>query len=172
MDEPDLIQPIDVSSDDTLPLSRNPLSRAFDEVVKISSTGSHTKIILDILVMFFPVLLKVPFLTTESRVFRTARAVLQEKAGEVVERARADVAVGETLSGQRTDLLASLMRANAVAKEREEADGQFLSKKAAENATMDKASLSDEELVAQISTLMFAGESRCWSCTLAALTFA
>ncbi|PWN45324.1 cytochrome P450 [Ceraceosorus guamensis] len=193
--------------------SSNPLVRAYDQALQLASSNSQWRMLLDIAIMFFPTLVWIP-IGTQSRTFGRAQKHLREQAEKVVEDAKADLDAASadadkllrvdggagssaaTYRGERADLLASMMRANALSRQaaRDASESHipeaFLQARAADDSgatgekrqgshspspvsprspfsrwssvpespmSLQKATLADEEVVAQVSTFMLAG---------------
>lgn len=193
--------------------SSNPLVRAYDQALQLASGTSQWRMFLDIAIMFFPSLVWIP-VGTSSRQFGKAQRHLQTQAKNVVENAKVDLdaasaeaeklsqlggggeALAEMQKGERADLLACMMRANALSKQayRKASESHvpdaFLQPPAdsvgtlseknrrgsiapspssprspigrcssvpASPASLQKATLTDDEVVAQVSTFMLAG---------------
>ncbi|PWN48949.1 cytochrome P450, partial [Violaceomyces palustris] len=141
--------------------SSHPLSRAFDKVVNLMTRRctNSSSFILDVLTFYFPSLACFPF-GQNSPAFKSARRVLDGVAQGIVHQARIDlmkidpegVCEGDSRRGQRTDLLAGLMRANQNLTERQMRDSRR-----GVSTTLNKATLTDNEVTAQVSTMLFAG---------------
>lgn len=129
----------------------HPLTAAFERAMDVATHNSVTRNLFDALSMIFPVLEQLP-IGIESRTFREAAQVLFDVAAQIVQEAKTSV-LGEAemyrthTAAERPDLLAAMLRANANAQR------PHYKKR----SVLDKAVLSDAELAAQLSTLIFAG---------------
>lgn len=151
LDEKEVIGKVSYSEDERPPVSTNCLSRAFDDLLRVAvqANKSYYNLAWDVAVMFFPCLLHLPFGIDANREKKRARKVMDEEARKVVKRGQED-------RDERNDILACLLRANDNAKKR---TVQAMESKAppAGSRLLNKATLSDEELLAQITNLQLAG---------------
>ncbi|WFD35614.1 Endocytosis and vacuole integrity protein [Malassezia cuniculi] len=134
----------------------HPLPRALNHSLSIATRSSMWLNILGSATMLFPVLENLP-VGVNSKEFLHATGVLHGIASDVVSRAKADVLhtadgayhaadKGIRKDDERPDLLAVLLRANKNA-----------SNTAQKTSVLDRATLSDQEMVGQVSTFIFAG---------------
>ena len=152
--------------------STHPLPAAFERALAMATNTTKLSNIFDAFTMIFPILEKLPF-GVNSPAFRREMSVLHRASSEVVEQTKADVVreeseeIGEKAapgadveegchprhreqrnrSHSRPDLLASLLRANRNA---QRGAGE-------KHSVLDRATLTDDELVGQVSTFIFAG---------------
>lgn len=144
--------------------STHPLPAAFEKTLRIATHTTLFSNILDGFMMLFPVLEHLP-VGVNSRAFRRSANVLHSAAAEVVRQTKEELEredyedveerISATLNSgrctrrsrnrERPDLLASLLRANVS------------TSKTHKGSVLDRGTLSDAELVAQLSTFIFAG---------------
>lgn len=158
-------------------VSSHPLSRAFDVILDLAleTQASVSYLFTEVLLNFFPSLEVFGVGGLSPRMVK-ARAVLDQEARLILDRAQQHEKLLQTERAthrndsdqlfsttedahtdsahrlrQRDDILSTLMRANANAKATSPQSSSM------PKSVLDKAILSDEELMGQMTTLMFAG---------------
>lgn len=126
--------------------SAHPLTVALDRAMKSISEPKQYAVLLDTVTMYFPVLEHLP-VGLNAPSFRRNAKVLFDVAGAIVQEAqhRAQAPHGPSERESDPDVLAMLLRAHANAN------------RSQKDSVLDAAVLSDDELRAQVSTLIFAG---------------
>jgi cytochrome P450 len=155
LDEPGLLGQVSYTEGVVASVSTNPLARAFDELLKASvqAQGSWTNRFWDVSTMFIPWLAYLPVGVEANPEKKRARKVMDAEANKVIQRAIEDQKDAPH-DRQRSDIMSSLLRANANSSNNKE-DGEENS--SGRSKMSSKASLSDEELLAQITSLQLAG---------------
>ncbi|UZJ56192.1 hypothetical protein CBS101457_005512 [Exobasidium rhododendri] len=151
LDEPGLLGQVSYTEGVVSSVSINPLARAFDELLRASvqAQTSWYNMAWDVTVMFFPWLIYLPIGAEANPEKKRARKVMDAEANKVIQRALQDQKDAPE-EKQRNDIMSSLLRANTNASRKDEdCPGQ--------SKLTSKASLSDEELLAQITSLQLAG---------------
>ncbi|PKI83256.1 Endocytosis and vacuole integrity protein [Malassezia vespertilionis] len=123
----------------------HPLTASFTHVLTIAMQTSVARNVLDALSMHFPCLRSLP-IGTKSSAFLEETNKLFVLADEIVANAKAAARSGAD-GATRPDIFSSLLRANtntALSKEEQ-------------HTILDRTTLTDPELAAQISTFIFAG---------------
>ena len=123
----------------------HPLTASLDRALKMASKPSRYTMLLDMATTYFPILEWIP-LGISSSAFRKEARFIVDVAAEIVKNAKLRLAE-ESSTNECPDILASLLRANAN-------NSQKTIKKA---SLLDRNTLTDEELTAQVSTFIFAG---------------
>ncbi|WFD18305.1 hypothetical protein MCAP1_000506 [Malassezia caprae] len=123
----------------------HPLTASLDRALRMASKPSRYTMLLDMATMYFPILEWIP-LGISAPSFRKEARVIVDVAREIVKNAKARIAEENDMD-ECPDILASLLRANANT-----------SRTANEKSTLlDRNTLTDAELTAQVSTFIFAG---------------
>lgn len=135
--------------------STHPLHQALERSLAIATSSSLLLTVVSAAAMFFPVLEHLP-IGINSPEFNRATGVLDAVATDVVDLAKKDVLgatdtfhvadKGKRHSAERPDLLAFLVRANRSA-----ASGEK------KRSVRQDATLTDPEMIGQVSTFIFAG---------------
>lgn len=127
----------------------HPLTRAFNRALEVMTTPSATAVFFDTAMLYMPILERVPIGIASPKV-RNASRVLFNVAKDIVDEAKQH----QCASGnERPDILASMLRANANLAAASPG-GNTPHKR---RSLLDRTTLSDRELCAQVSTFIFAG---------------
>lgn len=129
--------------------SAHPLTAALDRTLRMASQPGRWTMVLDTATLYFPWMEKIP-IGLASRRFRREAQVLFDIAGDIVQQAKTRIQ-DEDANETHPDILATLLRAN------QNAHKAPASKDAGPRSVLDHATLTDAELQAQVSTLIFAG---------------
>lgn len=123
----------------------HPLTASLDRALKMASKPSLVSMWLDMATTYFPVLERIP-MGISSPAFRKEARVIVDVASGIVSNAKARIE-RECTTEEYPDILASLLRANA----------NTTQAKGEKTCLLDRTTLTDAELTAQVSTFIFAG---------------